>query len=49
MPIPDRCWDEVSTDLITKLPLTREGHDSIVVWVDRLSKRLILVPAKEAS
>jgi putative transposase len=47
LPIPDRCWDEVSMDLITKLPVTPQGHDCIVVFVDKLSKRVILVPATE--
>lgn len=47
LPIPDRCWEEVSHDLITKLPRTADGHDCIVVFVDRLSKRIVLVPAEE--
>jgi transposase InsO family protein len=45
--VPDRCWEEVSHDLITKLPRTERGHDCLVVMVDRLSKRIILIPAEE--
>jgi hypothetical protein len=44
---PDRCWESVSHDLITELPVTDSGNDCLVVFVDRLSKRLILVPAQE--
>jgi len=35
---PARRWREVSMDLITQLPRTTEGHDAIVVFVDRLTK-----------
>jgi transposase InsO family protein len=36
--IPERRWQSVSLDLITDLPLTARGHNTIVVFVDRLSK-----------
>jgi hypothetical protein len=36
--IPDRRWESVSLDLITDLPITKKGHDAVVVFVDRLSK-----------
>lgn len=39
---PDRRWESVSMDLITDLPVTNEGHDSIFVVVDRLSKMVHL-------
>ena len=38
LPIPSEVWESVSMDLITQLPTTRNGHDAIVVFVDRLSK-----------
>ena len=47
--IPGRRWESVSMDLITDLPVTRQttskagGMDSIVVFVDRLSKMVHLV------
>ena len=44
--IPDECWDCVSMDLITKLPVTHKGNDAIVVFVDKLSKMVHLVPCK---
>ena len=40
--VPDRRWESVSMDLITDLPVTRKGHDSIFVVVDRLSKMVHL-------
>ena len=38
LPIPDRPWQQVSLDLITALPRSRNGHDAIVVFVDKLTK-----------
>jgi len=38
----------VSMDLIVKLPTTADGHDSILVFVDRLSKIVHLVPTTES-
>ena len=45
--IPGRRWESVSMDLITDLPRTKEGNDSIWVVVDRLSKMVHLVPLKK--
>lgn len=36
--IPDQPWEVVSIDFITQLPVTKKGHDSIFVVVDRLTK-----------
>jgi hypothetical protein len=44
IPLPDHCWEQVTHDLITCLPVTRRGHNAIAVFVDRLSKRIVLVP-----
>lgn len=40
LPTPTRNWEQISMDFITQLPRTRGGHDAIVVFVDRLSKRV---------
>lgn len=44
LPIPEDVWDSISMDLITQLPTTKDGHDAIVVFVDRLSKMTHFVP-----
>lgn len=38
LPIPDKPWQQVTMDLITQLPRTVQGHDAIVVFVDKLTK-----------
>jgi hypothetical protein len=47
LPVPDKPWESVSMDMIVKLPTVR-GHDSILVFVDRLTKYVHLVPTTEA-
>ncbi|GJV37780.1 putative reverse transcriptase domain-containing protein [Tanacetum coccineum] len=36
--IPEWKWDKITMDFITKLPRTKNGHDTIWVIVDRLTK-----------
>lgn len=43
--IPDERWETVTMDLITQLPVTKNQHDCIVVFVDKLSKMTHFVPA----
>ena len=38
LPLPDRPCDEWTTDAVTGLPMTKRGHDSIQVFVERLCK-----------
>eukprot|EP00983_Pelagomonas_calceolata_P001236 42634-Pelagomonas_calceolata.AAC.1 len=45
---PKRRWESVATDLIVKLPGTAAGHDTIVVFVERLRKMVQFVPTTEA-
>jgi len=44
LPTPNKRWEEITMDFIVQLPLTRQGHDAIVVFVDRLSKRAHFQP-----
>jgi hypothetical protein len=46
MPIPQNCWESISMDFITQLPLTKNGNDAIIVFVDMLSKMVHLVPTQ---
>lgn len=45
--IPEFTWEQLTLDLITGLPKSREGHDSCVVFVDRLSKMVHYVPCNK--
>ena len=38
----------MSLDLITHLPVTAHGHDSILTIIDWLSKLVYFIPCKEA-
>src|SRR5262249_31229798 len=42
--IPPNRWTHVSMDFITQLPLTKTGHDAIVVFVDLFSKMVHFAP-----
>jgi len=42
--IPKRAWESTSMDLITQLPPTGKGHTAIIVFVDRLTKMVHIVP-----
>ena len=42
LPIPDSPWDSVGIDFVGPLPMSKEGHDYILVLIDRLTKMLKL-------
>ena len=44
--IPERLWQHISVDFITKLPVSK-GHDSILVVCNRFSKMLHFVVTTE--
>ena len=44
--VPERLWQHISVDFITKLP-TSKGHDSILVVCDRFSKMSHFVATTE--
>jgi hypothetical protein len=48
LPIPSGRWHSIGTDMIVKLPRTACGYDSILVFVDRLTKMVHLVPTTES-
>ncbi|GKD88909.1 putative reverse transcriptase domain-containing protein, partial [Tanacetum coccineum] len=45
--IPERKWDNIMMDFITKLPKSSQGFDTIWVIVDRLTKSAHFLPIKE--
>jgi len=42
LPIPEWKWEVISMDFITCLPKSNKHNDSIMVFVDKLSKKHIL-------
>ncbi|KAI3723340.1 hypothetical protein L2E82_34842 [Cichorium intybus] len=47
LPIPEKKWDHITMDFVTKLPRTPRGHDSVWVIVDRLTKSAQFIPISE--
>ena len=45
--IPVWKWEDITMDLVTKLPRTKRGHDAIWVIVDRLTKSAHFLPIRE--
>ena len=45
--IPGARWERITMDFIVKLPVS-EGHDSVWVIVDRLTKRIMLIGCSES-
>lgn len=45
--LPQRRWGSISLDFITHLPETNMGHNAIITFVDRATKRVHIVPSKE--
>ena len=44
--IPNKKWENISIDFIAGLPTTLQGHDSIWVVVDILTKLCNFIPKK---
>lgn len=47
--IPNRCWEHITTDFVTEFPQTKRGYNAVMVVVDKLSKRVVLVPMKKTT
>ncbi|GJS09898.1 putative reverse transcriptase domain-containing protein, partial [Tanacetum coccineum] len=45
--IPEWKWEKITMDLVTKLPKSSSGHDTIWVVVDRLTKSAHFLPIRE--
>ena len=46
--VPARRWQTVTLDFITDLPMTRDGHDAILVFVDKLTKMVHFAPTRKS-
>ena len=42
--LPMAPWECIRLDFITQLPMTRKGHDAILVVVDKLTKMVHIIP-----
>jgi len=42
LPIPEGVWDSIGIDFVGPLPKSKEGHDCILVVIDRFSKMAML-------
>ncbi|GKE43683.1 putative reverse transcriptase domain-containing protein [Tanacetum coccineum] len=45
--IPEWKWDNITIDFVIKLPKLPQGHDTIWVIIDRLTKSAIFTPMRE--
>ena len=44
LPVPDTPWHTMTMDFMTGLPETEEGYDTLVVFVDKLTKLVHMAP-----
>ncbi|GJZ87827.1 putative reverse transcriptase domain-containing protein, partial [Tanacetum coccineum] len=47
--IPQKKWDNITMDFVTKLPKSSQGYDTIWMIVDQLTKSAIFVPMRETN
>ena len=43
IPLPERAWQQITTDLMTDLPES-EGKTAVAVFMDRLTKMVYFFP-----
>lgn len=46
LPTPELPWQDIGMDFITGLPLSTQGNDAILTFIDRLTKQAHFVPTK---
>ena len=44
IPLPERAWQQITTDLVTDLPES-DGNTAIAVFIDQLTKMTHMVPS----
>ena len=47
LPIPDKKWWTVTMDFITDLPVSKNGNDAVIVFVDKFTKMAHFAPTKK--
>ena len=48
LPIPFSPWESLGMDLVTDLPITPRGHDTFILFIDRFSKYIHVVPTTKS-
>ena len=48
LPVPTRPWQCISMDFITSLPVSVDGYEAILTFMDQLMKCVRLIPVKSA-
>jgi len=49
LPVPSAKWEQMTMDLITDLPVTKNGFDAVVTFVDRLTKMVHFAPTTKGA
>lgn len=44
LPVPSSKWEQISMDFIVSLPVSKAGHDAVLVVTDRLTKMVVCIP-----
>ena len=44
LPVPNHPWEQHTMDLLLKLPMSDDGHDAAIVFVDRFTKSVVWEP-----
>lgn len=47
LPVPQQPWEQLTMDLITGLPLSPAGNNAVLVFTDKLSRMIHLIPSVE--
>ena len=49
LPIPEGRWTDISLDFVTGVPRCKNGHDMILVVVDRFTKMAHFIPTRKTA